>query len=662
MDKELSEKVQRALANGHSVGAILDHLAKQPGIGEQIQTARQSYSDDQIVQYLTSAGAESTTAQRALRQVGLGARAASLPLAGAAFGGMLAGPPGAAAGALGATVIPMVADPLIGLSNQYLGTQLPTVTGAAESLLSRIGLPQPETAQERIVYDINRALAGTAGSASAFKTLAQQSQLQPTTAGRVFGQMAQRPLTQTTAAGLASTAAGTVREQGGSPLQQLGAATMAGMVAPGGGRLPITQRMTPQGVEAIVQPFTQAGREAIAGQALRRLATDPEQAIRNIQQAPTLVPGVRPTTAALARDPGLAAAEVPMRSALDVSGLFPQRLSENQQRILEAFRQVGGRPGSIAAAEKRLNEVTGPLRRQAFQQKSPVSVQSIEDAITTIRSDPAKQRETVDQAMDYVLGLINKRTIKDAEGNQTAMIDPETLYSVRKDISNAMQGRLAGEQANLKLARGELSDVMRVIDQVIEQGAPGYGRYMRVYAARAKGIDQMRALQDIEQRATTGQPNIVTGEPVLRASTVRTLVSNRADELDQAISEPAMRRIDNIVDEINRGQAATAPGVKPPGSDTFKNMSMANFLGRMFSETMASNTTLRTMARPLDFLYKLPDEALQRLMVEAMLDPKLAANLMTKANMLKVEPLARSLRTKAERLGYGTFLGATGAQ
>jgi hypothetical protein len=64
------------------------------------------------------------------------------------------------------------------------------------------------------------------------------------------------------------------------------------------------------------------------------------------------------------------------------------------------------------------------------------------------------------------------------------------------------------------------------------------------------------------------------------------------------------------------------------------------------------------MTRPLDFLYKLPDQQIQQLLVEAMLDPKLAATMMGKANMMKVEPMAQSLRKKAEQMGFGAAIGA----
>jgi len=158
---------------------------------------------------------------------------------------------------------------------------------------------------------------------------------------------------------------------------------------------------------------------------------------------------------------------------------------------------------------------------------------------------------------------------------------------------------------------------------------------------------------------TTGQPNIMTGEPVLAAAALRRQLAAKREELGTDLSPAAQRKIDNIINEINRGQAATAPGVKAPGSNTFQNLSMGNLIGRVFSESLADNTTLRTMTRPLDWLYKLPDQQVQRLLVEAMLDPQLAASMMSKANIMKVEPFAKSLRNKAEQLGYGSIIGAT---
>jgi hypothetical protein len=403
----------------------------------------------------------------------------------------------------------------------------------------------------------------------------------------------------------------------------------------------------------LVKPFTQEGREVMVGNVLRGLATDPERAITNLRQATPTVPGLRVTTAAGARDPGLAAAETPIR-ALDQSGAFPSVLSANQQALMDSFRRLSGRPGSIEAAEAKRQSITSPMRESAFANAQPVSVEPIAAAIQGITSNPATQRQTVDQAMKYVADLLAKRV-----DPETGTINPMALYSVRKDITDAMAGKLSGDLANLRLARGQLSSLLPVIDSTIEAGAPGFNRYMQQFSKSSSAIDQMRLLQGIEEKVTAGgQPNLMTGEPVLAASALRRQVAAKSEEIGAQLSPAAQRRLDNIINEINRGQTATAPGVKAPGSNTFQNMSMGNLIGRVFSESLADNTTLRTMTRPLDFLYKLPDQQIQQLLVEAMLDPQLAAQMMSKASIMKVDPLAKSLRKKAEQLGYGSIIGA----
>jgi hypothetical protein len=434
---------------------------------------------------------------------------------------------------------------------------------------------------------------------------------------------------------------------------QLAGALGAGMMAPGGPTLSTTQRAlaAPAG---LVKPFTREGREVIAGNVLRNVATDPERAIQNLQSAQSTVPGLRITTAAAARDTGLAGLETPLRSAtFDPSNQFGARLSANQQALLDSYRRLSGQPGSIVRAETKRNELTGPMREAAFAnvQVDPATFQSgislvVNRAIENVMDSSVGVRKDVETAMKFATDRIARAK------------NPEELYEVRKDLAAAAQGKYNQENPSLRLAKGQLNDVISTIDDVIEAAAPGYQQYMSQFRKSSSAIDQMRVLQGIQDRVTTGQPNIMTGEPVLAAGALRRELKTKADELDLKLSDAAQRRLDNIINEINRGQAATAPGVKAPGSNTFQNMSMGNLIGRVFSESMADNTTLRTMTRPLDWLYKLPDQQVQQLLVEAMLDPQLAAQMMSKASIMKVEPLAKSLRKKAEQLGYGSIIGA----
>ena len=555
-------------------------------------------------------------------------------------------------------MLPLAVDPLVNLFNLAAGTNVPTMTQATQTTLNRMGFPQPRTAQERVVQDVAQAGYGVGGLAN---LAARTAPMVTSQIGQGVTQMlATNPQAQSSAALAASAAGGALREGEFSPGLQLAGAMGAGMIAPGGPTLSTTQRAlaAPAG---LVKPFTREGREVIAGNVLRNVATDPERAIQNLLSAQSTVPGLRITTAAAARDPGLAGLETPLRSAVfDPSNQFGARLSANQQTLMDAFRRLAGRPGdaatpgSIPYAEAKRSSITAPMRESAFANAQPVSVEPIAAAIQGITSNPATQRQTVDQAMQYVSSLLAKRV-----DPETGTINPMALYSVRKDITDAMAGKLSGDLANLRLARGQLADLLPVIDSTIEAGAPGYQRYMQQFAKSSSAIDQMRLLQGIESKVTTGQPNIMTGEPVLAASALRRQLAAKSEEIGAQLSPAAQRRLDNIINEINRGQAATAPGVKAPGSNTFQNMSMGNLIGRVFSESMADNTTLRTMTRPLDWLYKLPDQQVQQLLVEAMLDPQLAAQMMSKASIMKVEPLAQSLRKKAEQLGYGAVIGAS---
>lgn len=611
---------------------MADKIVEIPNIGPVAFPA--AMTDDEIIKAIQSlqgpASAPAPAAPSLGRQAGLAVR----PMAQAALtaGGLL----------------PMAVDPLVNLYNLATGSQAPTMTQAVGRTLTRMGLPEPKTAQERVVQDIAGAGYGTAGIA---KLAGQAAPLLPEMGRNVAQFFAQSPQAQTAAALSASTAGGLLREGEFSPGVQMLGAMGAGMVAPGGPTLSSTQRVL-AAPSAMVKPFTQEGREVMVGNVLRNLATNPERAITNLQQATSTVPGVRVTTAAGARDPGLAAAETPIR-ALDQSGAFPSVLSANQQALMDSFRRLSGKPGSIEAAEAKRSSVTAPMRESAFANAQPVSVEPIAAAIQGITTNPATQRQTVDQAMKYVTDLLAKRV-----DPETGTINPMALYSVRKDITDAMAGKLSGDLANLRLARGQLNDLLPVIDATIEAGAPGFNRYMQQFAKSSSAIDQMRLLQGIEGKVTTGQPNLMTGEPVLAASALRRQVAAKSDEIGAQLSPAAQKRLDNIINEINRGQAATAPGVKAPGSNTFQNMSMGNLIGRVFSESLADNTTLRTMTRPLDFLYKLPDQQIQQLLVNAMLDPQLAAQMMSKASIMKVEPLAKSLRKKAEELGFGSAIGA----
>ena len=635
----------------------MPQLVNIEGVG--IVSFPDGMTQDEMASALSQLPGQRTVAQDLVRQAGLTSRAALPAMTGAAMGGMVGGPPGAAIGALGVGLGTMAVDPLVSLFNRATGYNVPTASQGFENIATQMGLPSPATSTERVVSDIVRAGTSTAGSARGAGVVAQNlanaNLMRGQAAGvpsEVFNLLSRYPAQQVAGAGMAGAAGGTLRESGASPGAQLGGAMLAGMVAPGGPKLPLTQRAL-AAPATVVQPFTQAGREVIVGNVLNRMATNPELAQQRLANAAPLVPGVRPTTAATAYDPGLAGLETPLRSAtFDPTNLFGARISTNAEALLDAYRRLSGKPGSISYAEAKRADITKPMREEAFAGVTvqPEIFQSsiglvVNKAVQNVLDSPVGVRQDVESAMNWATSRIAKAK------------NPQELYEVRKDLAAATQGKYDKDIPSLKLAKGQLKEVINSIDDVIEAAAPGYAAYMTKYKKMSSPIDQMQLLQDIESKVTMGQPNI-SGNPVLAAAPLRRQLAIRANEIGAELSPAAQRRLDAIIEEINRGMASTAPGVKAPGSNTFQNMSMGNMIGRIFSESLADNTTLRTMTRPLDWLYKLPDTQIQQLLVEAMLDPQTASVLMSRANMMKVEPLAKSLREKAIRMGMGSAIGA----
>ncbi|MDP3521402.1 MAG: hypothetical protein Q8S02_12355 [Hydrogenophaga sp.] len=98
---------------------------------------------------------------------------------------------------------------------------------AAARVADAVGLPKPETAQERVVGDASRMVAGAGAFAGAG---AAASQL-PGMVGKAGAVIAANPAQQVASAAGAGLAGGAVREAGGGELAQAGAAMVAGVGA-----------------------------------------------------------------------------------------------------------------------------------------------------------------------------------------------------------------------------------------------------------------------------------------------------------------------------------------------------------------------------------------------------------------------------------------------
>jgi len=548
----------------------------------------------------------------------------------------------------GALSIPtMGADALTGLINLLAGRQVMQPTSQAlQSLMTQAGVPSPKTPQERVVQDVTSAGFGVAGPASLARNM-------PSAVQEFFTKSLG---TQGAAATAGALASGAARESDVGPVGQTVGALMGSIGAGGAvGAAPVLARTTKE----VVRPFTQAGREVITGNVLRNLATDAEQAIKAGETYAPKIGGYTPTTAQATRDLGLINAETALRGMDNTKARFATQALEANQAQMAILNRLAKDDDALTAAIKKRDDITDPLREEAFANSTvtPDIFQSgialtVNKTIDDILNSPVGKRQTV-------ISVLN-----DAKDDIARASTPAELYEIRKDLRMAAQGLLdksdrGGPTAGAyKAAQEPLKQVIRAVDDAIEAGATGYKDYLAKYAASSKGIERLQAAQQFKGKvlSTTPDPSRINDYLI---SQPKFLNAIRAAEKETKLSNTQLAVLKRVAEDLDSGVLARA--TKPMGSDTFKNMSTANVIGGMIGKQMFGDVppVLQKVSAPMNWLYNGTDDAIRELLVNAMLDPKLAANLMKKASVMTVEPLNRELQRKALALGYGAAFGLT---
>jgi hypothetical protein len=587
------------------------------------------------------------TREEAIKEITTSPRAEQMQIGSARDFGRQLGLTGRAA-VTGALSLPLIgADALTGLINTIAGRQVmqPSSQGL-QSLMTQLGVPSPQTSQERVVQDITSAGFGVAGPAAAARNL-------PTAVQDFFTKSLG---TQAAAATGGALASGAAREGDLGPIGQT-AAGLAGAMTVGGatGAAPILARTTREAV----RPFTQAGREVITGNVLRSLASDAEQAIKSAETFVPKVGGYTPTTAQATRDLGLIGAESGIKGLDVTGGRFATQAMEANQAQMAILNRLAKDDDALTAAIKKREEVTTPLREQAFA-NSTVTPDIFQSGVTL----------TVNKTIDEILASpVGKRqtvmsVLKDAKDDIARASTPAELYEIRKDLRAAAQGLLDKSDRGgptsgaYRAAKPQLESVIRAVDDAIEAGATGYKDYLSKYSASSKGIERLEAAQQFKGKVLSTTPDPSRANDYL-ISQPKFLNAIRSAEKDTNLSGTQLAVLKRVAEDLDSGVLPRA--TRPAGSDTFKNMSTANVIGGMIGKQMFGDVpvALQKVSAPMNWLYNGTDDAIRELLVNAMLDPKLAATLMRKASVMTVEPLNRELQRKALSLGYGAAFGLT---
>lgn len=537
-------------------------------------------------------------------------------------------------------------------ANALTGAQLPQLGMVSDAInrgLDKVGLPQPSNTIERLNEVAGSALFGAGGAQVAANSMRQIPRL-----GAIATEFARGPIAQGVGAATGMLATEGAESAGIKNPYALAAIGMIGAAVPGSGAAGALGS-----VRAAAQPFRRVGQDVIVGRALNRLATNPEAAAQRLAEARQIVPGSAPMVSQASGDAGLAGAESALRG-MDTRNVVGQRLGEQNSARMRELDRIAGDEATVSVAEAKRDRAVTDILDPAFRNKTPIPMgrewinNPVRRTIQSIRETPAGARKTVRDALDEAEALLTQEGVD--------ITDAETLYEIRKDLALARDGKLVGagksgaELSNLRNARSQLNDVIASLDEQIERGAPGYTDYLRLYSRRSVPLDQLEALQTIRQRAVLAAPDPTTGQPVLSQAKFTNLLRNNLDQglnlrgrgPDGAkLSQNQIATLDRIAADLDRGAAPTAATVRSPGSDTFKNMSVAAVIGRILGDGAADlvgdSSAVKTLVRPLSFLYRVPDEQIQQLMLEAWMNPRLASQLMRRATEADIRSVAQQL-------------------
>lgn len=541
---------------------------------------------------------------------------------------------------------------------------MPTIGGATSRLLTKAGLPEEVTDNEKLAGAGTRAIAGGAGAAKLAQAIPSALKMAPEAVNNLF---AQKPLEQMFQAGVGGMASEGTRQAGGNEWLQLLAGATAPMAASG---VVGAARVAGRGINEARRPLTQGGAEQIAADVLGKITQDKTAAIQNLDDYAAavargdagVIPDVKRTSGAASRDYGIIGGQrLAERGAAAPD--FALRNAENNAAITKELQRLGANTEQVRKLERARDKFTKPMRDAALDNATgPVDYAPVAQKIVELAATPEGGRVASRGALEWLVGEINAK-VKDGR------IDARNAYELEKDIGDLVAGKIPSEKGSLRLAAGLANTVKQELSKQIEAVAPGFQKYKSTYrrfSQRLDRLDQLKELlgdAELSKVTNAGQVASASGiQDVVSQAKVRTATTRIGQDIPvdpnglplAPFQKQVLGRVNNELD----AQTLAASGGKPPGSDTFQNMASSNLFGNILGEQLSAAGLPKLVTAPIAFAYRPLEQRIRDLVAEAYLDPKKMAELLRKARTQRKSLTMRDLATSAEQNIYGGLLGS----
>lgn len=547
-------------------------------------------------------------------------------------------------------------------SDSFLGNIVPAAGAGmasilravgAQPLLNRIGLdalPQDRAEAAQTDAPLDAAPGGTTGRVLGGAALLAPTAFIPganTAAGAALIGGGTGLLT--TEGGLGDRAEGALYGAGGGLLGNLaGRALGAGYRAAKGA------------AKGLVRPFTERGRDIIAGDTLERFATNPA-AIQSAQGGASIT-GAVPTLAEATRDPGIASLQRAI-STMD-KGAEAQFLARDQANnaarvglLSDMAGTTGGRDAAASAREAAAQALYGKAFAQDASKSMTPAIQSEIMSLLKRPSIQAARAKASELAADKGMDALDEGSIQGLHFMKLAMDDM---------INGAGQKGIGGVEKGALIANRDK------LVGVIEKLAPDYAAAKTTYAAMSKPLNQMDIAQRLLDSTRAASADLAGNRPFQAASFARA-INNEESLLKNATGRQSLGSLADVLDpdqlaKVNaiRAELDTVAGLDKAangkGSQTAKMLasqqlvrSIAGPLGA--PDSFGTSVLSETIARGPQWILKAAEPRIQAALARGLLDPAEAQRLIAiarKANTATPSELARLAQALSPGLlGYG---------
>lgn len=280
--------------------------------------------------------------------------------------------------------------------------------------------------------------------------------------------------------------------------------------------------------------------------------------------------------------------------------------------------------------------------------KSPEAARATSDYLVTSLRDFATRED----------GTINpQRWQKWLSDNRAALdLDPALKQRVRSARdAQAVLDSIAGrrERTLAEVQKGALGYLLKqdpdaAIGSMLDSksGAQEVERVLRLIGRDqdAKAALRRSIVEHLWKKSTTTATDSLDN-PVISTAMFQRFLNTHEPELAAAFrSDPnGLYYIKRVAEDMQRSSWSNTGG-RVAGSNTMQNMTTANIMGAVFRGVLnptSASLPNATIGRFVSWLYRIPETKMQEMLVEAMLDPKIARVMLEPAVPQNVERITR---------------------